>query len=175
MYFLNWHLRKFKIFYVGSKFAQALTRYLKWLRKSKLSAIFCHPIFNVADTLIVLDLCVKGSVLILAIVFIWPERTLGSFNLKDLVNLSCLKNGLISIKDCVLYEWKIAGFFYFERLFNSFILLTRKIDQIFQIKRTKRSFRSNYYKFEYWNKKYTNVYTRVVQGLSRVFARLKFE
>ena len=78
---------------------------------------------------------------------------------------------LLSIKDCVLYEWKIAGsfilkdclFFQNERIKQSFkikescnlsfiqyaifdwnksILLTRKIDQIFQIKRIKRSFRS---------------------------------
>ena len=28
---------------------------------------------------------------------------------------------LLSIKDCVLYEWKIAGFFYFERSRQSFV------------------------------------------------------
>ena len=87
----------------------------------------------------------------------------------------------LSIKDCVLYEWKIAGsfilkdclFFQNERIKQSFkikescnlsfieyaifdwnksILFTRKIDQIFQFQRTKRSFRCKKYHFEYWNK-----------------------
>ena len=30
-----------------------------------------------------------------------PERTLGSFYSKDFVNLTCLKNGDLSLKDCV--------------------------------------------------------------------------
>ena len=93
--------------------------------KTVIEFYFLFPIFNFADTLIggtpsellspafnmPKPLFLKGSVPILAIVIIWPKRTLGSFNLKDLVNLSCLKNGFISIKDCVLYEWKIAGSF----------------------------------------------------------------
>ena len=64
-------------------------------------------------------------------VFIWPERTLGSLYLKDLVNLTCLKNGDLSLKDCVFLLWKIAGFFYFERLL---ILSFWKNKQSFKIK-----------------------------------------
>ena len=48
--------------------------------------------------------------------------------MKDLGNLTCLKNGVLSMKDCVLFQWKIAGFFNFERLRN---LSERKIMQSF--------------------------------------------
>ena len=83
----------------------------------------------------------------------WKNKQ--SFKIKESCNLSFIQYAI--------FDW------------NKSILLTRKIDQIFQIKRTKRSFRSNYYKFVNWNKIYTNVYTRAVQDLFRVSARLKFE
>jgi len=83
----------------------------------------------------------------------WKNKQ--SFKIKESCNLSLIQYAI--------FDW------------NKSILFTRKIDQIFQLQRNKRSFRSSKYNFEYCNKIYTNVYTRVVQGLSRVSARLKFE
>ena len=59
---------------------------------------------------------------------LWKNETF--FSIERYCNLSCLKNGLLYSKDCDFFHIKIAGFYNFERLPNSF---WRKNRQSFKI------------------------------------------
>ena len=110
----NWHLRKFQIFCVGVKLAQKLPQGISndWGQSNCYKVLFSVTWFSSHG-----PPTEKRKISKFPFDFYTKER-LFLYVWKIFVNLSRLKNGILSMKDCVLFLWKIAGFFNFERLRN---------------------------------------------------------